>query len=126
MIRDPAQHEEYVAALEAVMENVDPADHPGLTLRQRTVLSLYSKPRGPREDKVQTRRPMILNYGLYALHDYPCPVYHAQKAPAILDLNKGVFHPSNKAHAEGWRLIQLRTRFQNFLYRHFLQAPEKS
>lgn len=63
--------------------------------------------------------PTVLIFGPIADHDMPCAVYHGYKDEevtetseykAVLDMSTGVFKPSRKAQAEGWRLIKLPTR----------------
>lgn len=79
-----------------------------------------------REDKdhVRALRDMPLlrvnyqDFGMGYNHNMPCAI-HSTTEVAILDCGTGHFHPSNKAHAEGWRLVKAESRFQRWLLRFF-------
>lgn len=61
------------------------------------------------------REPIVENHGIFAEHDQRCAVLHGQHA--VLELGNGVFHPSWKAQAEGWRLVQAKNWFQRMALR---------
>lgn len=50
-----------------------------------------------------------------AEHDQCCAVNW--RAPAVLNVDRGVFEPSWAAQGEGWRLIHANTRWKRFLLR---------
>lgn len=62
-------------------------------------------------------KPEIIDLGIAALHNMPCAVYTEQHA--VLDMKRGVFTPSWKAQAEGWVLVQTKSRFQRWLIANF-------
>jgi hypothetical protein len=64
---------------------------------------------------MNTRKPTIVNEGLYAQHDQCCAVIHSE--PAVMDCATWVFHPSWKAQAEGWRLVKADSRFKRWILR---------
>jgi hypothetical protein len=51
-----------------------------------------------------------------ALHNQACAVYHHDTS-AVLDCDKGVFQPSWKAQADGWRLVHADTWWKRALVR---------
>ena len=56
--------------------------------------------------KMKHKKPIIVSDGgPWATHDVPCPIYWESES-AILDMEKGQFHPSWKAQKEGWRLVK--------------------
>lgn len=61
------------------------------------------------------REPTIETHGPVARHDQRCAVLRG--ASAVLDMDQWVFHPSWRAQAEGWALVQARTRFQRLALR---------
>ena len=46
---------------------------------------------------------IITDGGPWAKHNMPCAVYTACRA--VLELETGIFMPSNEAHRAGWRLV---------------------
>jgi hypothetical protein len=62
------------------------------------------------------RMPKVFNFGVYAVHDQACPVYWSN-AHADFNCNTGIFHPSHRAQAEGWRLVQANTWFKRLVMR---------
>lgn len=77
--------------------------------------------------------PEFLDFGMGFFHSMPCPVYHGGHNTGTPKLNdsetygpqevalfsQGVFHPSYKAQAEGWRLVRVQTKFQRWLLQTF-------
>lgn len=57
--------------------------------------------------------------GMIGFHNMPCPIHQDQHA--ILNCNTGNFDVSDKARSEGWRLIQLKTKLQRWLFAKFFQ-----
>lgn len=62
-----------------------------------------------------TREPTIEIHGPVARHDQRCAVLRG--AAAVLDMDQWVFQPSWRAQADGWALVQARTRFQRLALR---------
>ena len=66
---------------------------------------------------METHKPNIqTDGGPWAEHDMPCAVHHENQS-AVLDIGTGIFHPSWLAHKDGWRLIEVRSRWQWFCLR---------
>lgn len=42
------------------------------------------------------------DHGLFAEHNFPCPICHRRKA--VYDCNDGKFGPCWSCHKDGWRL----------------------
>lgn len=57
------------------------------------------------------RPDIVTDGGPWADHDMACAVY-SQSEKAVIDIHTGKFHPSWRAHGEGWRLVKARTKLQ--------------
>ncbi len=57
---------------------------------------------------------IVTDGGPWAEHNMPCAIYD-QSEKAVLNLNKNVFEPSWKAQQNGWHLIKVKNKFQNFV-----------
>lgn len=64
---------------------------------------------------MKPREPFLEVPGPFAVHDQRCAVLAGESA--VYQLWDGVFAPSWKAQAEGWRLIQARTWLQRLALR---------
>lgn len=53
-------------------------------------------------------------------HNYPCPVYWEDKA--ILQMGKGHFEPGWRAQRNGWRLIQINSPIQRWVFKLFFMG----
>ena len=56
----------------------------------------------------------IDNYGLYAEHNMPCPIYYDIEK-AVYNCNTGMFNTSWKAQADGYRIIKCKGKLRNWL-----------
>ena len=69
----------------------------------------------PDQASVPVFIPSIYDYtGFLIDHNMPCAVLPQNHA--VYNCNKGVFEPSRKAQAEGWRLVQNDTKFKAYAY----------
>lgn len=55
---------------------------------------------------MKPRQPILINHGIFAEHDYCCPVYCDE--PAIFNCNTGIFEPSWKAQHLGFRMVRFK------------------
>lgn len=56
-------------------------------------------------DRIPLHKPEIEQFGLYAEHDYACPVFWDVGIKAVYNCNEGVFEPSWEAQKHGWFLV---------------------
>lgn len=56
---------------------------------------------------MEPRSPIVEIHGPVAFHDQECAVEKGESA--VLNMWKGVFEPSRKAQADGWRLVHADT-----------------
>jgi hypothetical protein len=52
---------------------------------------------------IPLHKPVIVNEGIWAMHDVACAVCHTEKA--VYDCNEGVFEPCRQCQEDGWRLV---------------------
>lgn len=67
---------------------------------------------------MQAHKPTIEFEGPVAFHDQACPVLH-QTEKAVFECNDGYFQTSWKAQAQGWIIVQAKTKFQRWLLKTF-------
>lgn len=60
-----------------------------------------------------------MSHGLIAFHNQRCGIDFNEKA--VYDLNNGIFHPSWRAHRDGWKLIKINNKLQKLIYKLFFK-----
>ena len=63
----------------------------------------------------------IRSDGIVAFHDYPCPVFYDGSESAVFDCQAGVFHPSWRAQALGYKMIKVETFWQRLAFKLFFK-----
>lgn len=67
------------------------------------------------------REPIIEIHGPVAFHDQRCCILPGESA--VYYFNDGVFYPSWRAQADGWRLVRAKTRFGRWVLSLFGEQP---
>lgn len=72
---------------------------------------------------MKTMKVDFEDLGPVCTHNMPCAVNY-DDAPAVFNSRSGVFQPSWKAQATGWRLIRTDTWLKRLAWRLFFQGSE--